>query len=49
MADNIVSDTSSDNNSGETKGKMLMIAFVIVSAIPLIIGYWAAQTGGGFN
>lgn len=44
-----VSDTSSDNSSDESKGKMLMIALVIIAAIPLIIGYWAAQTGGGFN
>ncbi|KXS33787.1 MAG: hypothetical protein AWT59_0002 [Candidatus Gallionella acididurans] len=44
-----ISNTSSGNGSGEAMGKLLMIAVAIIWAIPLIIGYWAALTGGGFN
>lgn len=49
MSDININNTSSDNGSGEAMGKLLMIVVAIIWAIPLIIGYWAALTGGGFN
>jgi hypothetical protein len=41
--------TPSDNRSGDAMGRLLMIILSLVAATPLIIGYWAAMTGGGFN
>jgi hypothetical protein len=35
-----------DNRSGNAKGTLLMIALAIIAALPIIIGYWASQTGG---
>jgi hypothetical protein len=35
-----------DNRSADAKGRLLMIALAIIAALPLIIGYWASQTGG---
>jgi hypothetical protein len=35
--------------SDDSKGRLLMIVLSMISATPLIIGYWAALTGGGFN
>lgn len=43
-----MSDTSSNNGSDNTMGTLLVIGVAIIAAIPLIIGYWASQTGGGF-
>jgi hypothetical protein len=44
-----MSDTISDNKSADATGRMLMIALAILAIIPLVIGLWAAYTGGGFN
>ena len=49
MSNISISNASSGNGSDEAMGKLLMIAVAIIWAIPLIIGYWAALTGGGFN
>jgi hypothetical protein len=38
--------TSANNSSGDAKGTLLMIALAIIAAIPIIIGFWASQTGG---
>jgi hypothetical protein len=38
--------THTDNRSGDAMGRLLMIALAIIAALPLIIGYWASQTGG---
>jgi hypothetical protein len=40
---------SSNDKSSETIGKLLMIFVAIIGASTLVIGYWAALTGGGFN
>jgi hypothetical protein len=45
MSDKSVGDAS----SAEAMGKMLLIFVAIVAASTLVIGYWAALTGGGFN
>lgn len=44
-----ISNTSMDNRSGDAMGRLLMIILSLIAAMPLIIGYWAAMTGGGFN
>lgn len=40
------SDNASNSSSGDAIGRLLMIALAILAALPLIIGYWAALTGG---
>ena len=35
-----------NSRSGDAMGRLLMIALAIIAALPLIIGYWASQTGG---
>jgi hypothetical protein len=49
MSDKSISNTIADNKSADAKGRMLMIALSILAAMPLVIGFWASQTGGGFN
>ena len=49
MSDKSISNTYSNKSSSDAMGRLLMIALSILAAIPLIIGYWAALTGGGFN
>jgi hypothetical protein len=49
MSDKSISNTIADNKSAEANGRMLMIALSILAAMPLVIGFWASQTGGGFN
>ena len=49
MSDKNISNTPSDNKSSETMGKLLMTFVSIIAASTLVIGYWAALTGGGFN
>ena len=41
------SGNDSSNSSGDAMGRLLMIALAILAALPLIIGYWAAISGGG--
>lgn len=48
MSEKNISNTHSDNRSGDAMGRLLMIVLSILAATPLIIGYWAALTGGGF-
>ncbi|HUW00704.1 MAG TPA: hypothetical protein VMV88_11155 [Gallionella sp.] len=38
---------TSDNSANDTKGTLLVVAVAIIAIIPLLIGYWASQTGGG--
>jgi hypothetical protein len=45
MSNNSISNTSS-GSSDEAKGRLLMIALSILAVMPLIIGFWASQTGG---
>ena len=40
---------SSNNESADAMGKLLMVFVSVVAAMTLVIGYWAALTGGGFN
>lgn len=40
---------SSDNRSADAMGKLLMVFVSVIAAMTLVIGYWAALTGGGFN
>jgi hypothetical protein len=40
------SNTSVNNRSGDAMGTLLMIALAIIAAIPIVIGFWASQTGG---
>lgn len=49
MSDKSISNTNSNHSSGDAMGKFLMVVLSILAATPLIIGYWAALTGGGFN
>lgn len=49
MSDESIGNASSGNSSSEAMGKLLMIAISIIAASTLVIGYWAALTGGGFN
>jgi hypothetical protein len=49
MSDNSISNFNPDNRSDDAKGRLMIIVLIIISAIPLIIGFWASQTGGGFN
>ncbi len=49
MSDKSIGNTSSDNGASEAMGKLLMIALSILAASPVLIGLWAALTGGGFN
>lgn len=39
----------SDNSPDDVKGTMLVIGVAIIAAMPLVIGMWAALSGGGFN
>jgi hypothetical protein len=48
MSDKSFSNTSSKNGSDDAMGTLLMIVLSMLAAAPLIIGYWAALTGGGF-
>lgn len=41
------SDNTSNSSSGNAMGRLLMIALAILAALPLVLGYWAAMTGGG--
>lgn len=36
-----------DNSADDTKGTLLVLAVAIIAIIPLFIGYWASQAGGG--
>ncbi|NNM79759.1 MAG: hypothetical protein HKM01_04830 [Gallionella sp.] len=49
MSDKSISNTYSNSSSGDAMGRLLMIVLSMLAATPLIIGYWAALTGGGFN
>lgn len=49
MSDESIGNGSSGSGSSELMGKLLMIAISIIAASTLVIGYWAALTGGGFN
>jgi len=42
-----MSNNISDNRSDDVKGTMLVVAVAIIAAMPLVIGLWAAYTGGG--
>jgi hypothetical protein len=48
MSDKSIRNTSSNNSSSNAMGTLLMIVLSMLAATPLIIGYWAALTGGGF-
>ena len=48
MSDENISNSYSDNRSSDAMGRLLMIVLSILAAAPLVIGYWAALTGGGF-
>ena len=49
MSAQSISNTTADNRPGDAMGRLLMIILSLLAATPLIIGYWAAMTGGGFN
>jgi hypothetical protein len=49
MSDESIGNVPSGNGASEAMGKLLMIAISIIAASTLVIGYWAALTGGGFN
>jgi len=49
MSDKHIGNASSDSSSSEAMGKMLLVFVAILGASTLVIGYWAALTGGGFN
>lgn len=49
MSDERIGNEPSGNRSSEAMGKLLMIGIAIIAASTLVIGYWAALTGGGFN
>ncbi len=38
--------SATNSSSGDAMGRLLMIALAIIAAMPLVIGYWAAMTGG---
>ncbi|HUW75877.1 MAG TPA: hypothetical protein VMV70_04295 [Gallionella sp.] len=42
-----MSNNISDNRSDDVKGTMLVVTVAIIAAMPLVIGLWAAYTGGG--
>ncbi|NNM69467.1 MAG: hypothetical protein HKM00_05815 [Gallionella sp.] len=46
MSDKSISNTYSNNRSGDAMGKLLMIFLSMLATTPLIIGCWAAFTGG---
>jgi hypothetical protein len=46
MSAQSISNTSANNRSGDAMGTLLMIALAIIAAIPIVIGFWASQTGG---
>ena len=46
MSTKSISNTHSDNSSGDAMGRLLMIFLSMLAITPLIIGCWAAFTGG---
>jgi len=48
MSAKSISNTS-DNSANDLKGTLLVAFIAILGISALAIGFWASQTGGGFN
>ena len=48
MSDKSINNNS-DNSANDLKGTLLMAFIAILGISALAIGFWASQSGGGFN